>query len=201
MVNSKCLMLATSLYTPVDIGCVIDSYDLKDDGIIKDTHITLVYDSNGESSLDTKNSIMLDVSDALGEEFEVFMSVLEDSYKFKVLDVFEIGSFNNEDSSYLVLKLKPGQMYDDLESIHQYIMNKYNIHSDFPEFHPHLTLAKLQPGEADKYINNEVLRAILADSKSGFEDLVMSTEVEENKYHKFNVTTFHALERFFRESK
>jgi hypothetical protein len=61
-------------------------------------------------------------------------------------------------------------------------------------------LAELLPNEADKYLSNKTLNKVLNDSKIGFEDLVFSEEID-GKYIKWNLTTHHALDRYFRETK
>jgi hypothetical protein len=198
MENSVCLLLATSLHTAVDLDSIINPDEFNDSGLIKDHHITIVYD---ESNSMDKGSILDDVRVSLGSEFDVFNTFMEDSYKFRVNDIMYLDTFNNDDSSYLVLKLKDNnELFNKLNTIHEYLMSKYNIKSDFSKYSPHVTLAELLPNEADKYLSNKTLNKVLNDSKIGFEDLVFSEEID-GKYIKWNLTTHHALDRYFRETK
>lgn len=200
MENSVCLMLAASLHTPISLDSVFDELDLKDNGIKNDYHITLAYDEKGNIS---RGSVLSDVRTALGsEEFEVFNEFMKDSYKFKVNDVMYVDLFNNEDDDYIVLRLKDGNnLFDRLQSINDYLRAKYDIDVKFPEYKPHLTLANLKSGEGEKYLDSSLLTKVLADSKVGFEDLVYSEELAEGKYSKWNITSYHALTRYFRETR
>lgn len=197
MENSVCLMLAASLHTAVELDSIISQDDLKDDGVIRDSHITIVYDKTGTIS---RSSVLSDVKDSLRNEFEVFDEFMKDSHKFKVNDVMYLDTFNNEDSSYIVLRLRESELFRKLKTIHDSLIVKYNIPTDFPEFKPHITLAEVNPGEADKYMYNNILLRVLNDSKVGFEDLVFSEPGRNEKYDKWNITTYHALNRYFRES-
>lgn len=197
MENSVCLMLAASLHTAVELDSIISQEDLKDDGVIRDSHITIVYDKTGTIS---RSSVLSDVKDSLGNEFEVLDEFMKDSHKFKVNDIMYLDTFNNEDSSYIVLRLRESELFKKLKIIHDSLIVKYNIPTDFPEFKPHITLAEVNPGEADKYLSNNVLLRVLNDSKVGFEDLVFSEPGDNEKYDKWNITTHHALDRYFRES-
>lgn len=197
---SKCLMLAMSLHTPVMLDSVIKTEHLSEDGVISDSHITIVYDGN---DLMEKNSLLDDVKSSIGEsEYNVFNEFIRDSYKFRVGEVTYLDVFSNDDKSYLVLRLKEdNEMFSKLKAMHDYIVNKYGIHEDFPEFKPHITLASCQPGIASEYLDNKILNAVLNDSKLGFEDLVYSVDNEKGGYDKWNLTTYHALTRFFRETR
>ena len=201
MENSVCLMLAASFHTAIDIDSIINQDDLNGDGIIRDNHITILYDESGTYK---KTDVLNDVRESLSSEFEVFMEFMKDSYKFSINDVFYLDSFNNDDSSYLVLRLKEdNSLFSKLKSIHEYIVNKYGIYQSFTEFKPHMTIAELLPGRADKYLYNSILNKVLSNSKVGFEDLVFSEPgtTGMGKYDRWNITTFHAIERFFRETK
>lgn len=199
MDKSVCLYLAASLHTAVDLDSIIDTRELKGEGIIRDTHITIVYDPSMTLS---RQSILSDVSESLGNDFSVFDEFMKDSYKFKVNDVCYLDSFNGEDSSHLVLRLKEdNELHKMLSIIHSAIIDKYSIEETYPIYKPHVTLAELEIGSADKYLDNSVLLKVLEDSKIGFEDLVLSESIEDDKYAHWNITTHHALTRFFRETR
>lgn len=195
---NSCLMLAVNLSTPIDLNSVIREDDLKGDGIIQDSHITIIYGKEMRIPVD---EVLPSISESLGnEEYLVFSEVLKDSYKFKVLNLFELDVFERDEYDYLILRLKTGnEVYYKLSQINKGLESKWNITSDFPTYNPHITLAELIPGSGRKYLSNNILLKVLGDSKVGLEDLVMSYGDDEGPFDKWNVTTYHAVERLFRE--
>lgn len=203
VVNNSCLMLACALYTPVDLSSIFEDEDLKDTGIEKESHITLLYAQN---KIIDRSNLLDDIRTILddGDKFSYdrFMDLLKDD-KFisnNVLDSFEIGKFEN-DSDYIVLKLKKDvDIFKILSIINKGLRIKYDVQSDF-EYTPHITLAELNPGTADKYLASGKLKLVLENTKIKFEDLIISygpSGVVEDR-EKYNLTTFHAVDRFFRE--
>lgn len=197
--KSLCLMLAASLHTAIDLDAVISQDDLIDDGVIKDSHITIVYDKESKMS---KDNILSDVEESLGDRFPALNELLKDSYKFKVNDVMYLEVFYTDDKDVIVLRLKDNnQLFQALSDVHYHMLNKYSITTDYPEYKPHLTLAYVAKGEADKYLTNPILMKVLDTAKVGFEDFVFSKKIEDGKYEKWNITTHHALTRYFRETR
>lgn len=196
--KSLCLMLAASLHTAIDLDAVISQDDLIDDGIIRDSHITIVYDEDIKLS---KDNILSDVEESLGDRFPALNDVLKDSYKFKVTDVMDLEIFETDDKDVIVLRLKDNnQLFQALSDIHYHIIDKYSINTKWPEYKPHLTLAYVVKGEAHKYLTHPILLKVLNTAKVGFEDFVFSKEIGD-KYEKWNITTHHALTRYFRETR
>lgn len=195
--DNKCILLAASLHTVVDVDCVMDEDDNPE--LIKDPHITIIYDKQSKIE---KDEVLNDIHEALGDtEYNVFMTYLKDSYKFRVSSLFYLDVFSNDEHDFLVLRLKSdNELHGKLSIIYRYIMEKYGLVSDYDTYNPHVTLAKMKRGSAEKYISNRTLNRILNDSRVGFEDIVYSID-RGDKYEKWNVTSFHALERFFRESR
>ena len=194
--ENTCIMLATPFYTPVDLRCVFEDVDLKGEGVVIDSHITIIY---AKELIIPKEDILKDMIVFLGEEFDEFEDMLKRNDKFKVMDLFELGTFNNDNSSYVVLKMKKeGMGWDYLESINKAISRKYDIKSDFSEYNPHITLAEVKPGEADKYLESKKLRLILEDSKISVDDVIVSYGSPETEWKQYHVTNFHALDRFFK---
>ena len=203
VVINSCLMLACALYTPVDLSSIFEDEDLKDTGIEKESHITLLYAQNkviDRSSLLDDIRIILDDSDKFS--YTGFIDSLKDD-KFvsnNVLDSFDIGKFEN-DSDYIVLKLKKSvDIFNILNIINKGLRIKYDVQSEF-SYTPHITLAELKPGTADKYLASGKLKLVLENTKIKFEDLIISygpSNVVEDR-EKYNLTTFHAVDRFFRE--
>lgn len=204
LINS-CLMLACSLYTPVSLSSIFDSEDLKDTGIELESHITLLY---AQGTIIPNEELITDIKSILGnDDFVKFNSILEEDTLINVLDIFDIGIFEN-DSDYVVLKLNLDKIKDSkyrslaeyLYKINKGLRSKYKVQSEY-EYTPHLSLAELKPGTARKYYESEKLKLVLINSKVSAEDLVISygTSNEKEDRKRFNLTKYHAVDRFFRE--
>lgn len=199
VVNNSCLMLACALYTPINLSSIFDSEDLKDTGIELESHITLLY---AQGITVPKDNLMEDIEIALGDDFDSFMNLLKngDIIGKNVLETFDLGLFEN-DSDYVVLKLKQDtELYTNLKLINKGLRSKYGVQSEYT-YTPHMTLAELNQGTAKKYTESKKLKAVLENSKFAVEDLVISygpSNVVEDR-EKYNLTKFHAVDRFFRE--
>ena len=199
VVNNSCLMLACALYTPINLSSIFDSEDLKDTGIELESHITLLY---AQGITVPKDNLMEDIEIALGDDFDSFMNLLKngDIIGENVLETFDLGLFEN-DSDYVVLKLKQDtELYTNLKLINKGLRSKYGVQSEYT-YTPHMTLAEINQGTAKKYTESKKLKAVLENSKFAVEDLVISygpSNVVEDR-EKYNLTKFHAVDRFFRE--
>lgn len=194
-------MLTTPLYTPVDLRCIFEDVDLTGEGVVLDSHITIVYAK--ELTL-PKENILTDIVTLMGEEFDEFEEMLKRDEKFSVMELFELGSFEGKDSHYVVLKMKKeGIGWDYLNSMNKAISRKYDIKSDFSEYNPHITLAEVMPGKAEKYINSKKLQLILADSKISVDDVIVSYggPKAEDPWKQYHITNHHALDRFFMQER
>ena len=202
MENNSCLMLNCTLYLPVSLSSMFNKEDLKDTGIENESHVTLLYANNKEIP---KDNILGDIETILegsNFDFDDFMNFIKtegDGKTGRVMDCFEIGSFSN-DSDYLVLKMKPEcKIYDTLGLINKGLRSKYEVETSFPVYIPHLTLAELNPGTVEKYLNSNKIRLILSNSFVSFEDLVISygpSNSPEDR-ERYNLTTFNAVDYFF----
>ena len=197
---NSCLMWAVGLYTPVGLSSVFDSADLKDTGIELDSHITLLY---AHGVVIPREDIMSDIETILGnEDFKEFMGIISDKDRNKgirVLDLFDLGTFEN-DSDYVVLKLKKDWEWSrHLELINKGLRRKYSVSSEFT-YTPHMTLAELEPGTAKKYVDSEKLKIILDHSLVSFEDILISygsdNEVKDRK--QYYLTQYSNVDRYFR---
>ena len=200
-VKSSCLMLAASLNTPVSLGAIFEANDLKDTGIEYDSHITVLYARKDLS----RQALLSDIDFlAVNDKGQSISDILkiekkEEDFAIPVFEIFELGKFEN-DSDYVILKLKnTNQWYSILDKLNKYLGKKYEITSDYSTYTPHLSLAELYPGTADKYLGDERLKMILGNSLVHFEDLVISYDIGEDEYKKYNLTSFCAVDRFFRE--
>ena len=197
-VNNSCLMLAVKLDTPVCLGCVFDSEDLKDTGIELDSHITLLYAQGKELP---RENMMDDIKTILGERTIEFMDLLKEEHDYNILDFFHLDSFEN-DSDYLVLKLNEDkkELFNDLSIINRGLRIKYDVSSDFDNYSPHITLAELKPGTVGKYKESDKLALILENTLFDFDDVILSygkaNEVDDRK--QYHLTSFNSISRFFR---
>lgn len=194
---NSCLMLAVNLDCPVSLKALFDEADLKDTGVELDSHITLLYAQGRE--LDRK-AFLPDIEGILGIGYENFIEELKDPKTFPVLDMFELGSFEN-DSDYIILKLKKDtELFTKLEKINKGLREKYGVSSDFSDYTPHVSLAELQPGKARDYLGSEELKAVMRDSVVNLEDIMvsygLSNEPEDRK--QYFLTGFHSVDRYFR---
>ena len=62
---NSCIMLAVSLHTPTDLDSIIDNSDLREDGLVKDSHITILFDKVKEIPRD---EVLPSISEILGDE-------------------------------------------------------------------------------------------------------------------------------------
>lgn len=191
--TNSCLMLATSLWTGIDFDAVFG----EGDKIERDSHITIFYDP----SKTIEREGMLDkIKILLGEDSD-FLDQLKEQEKFKVLDFFELGKFEN-DRDYLVLKLQKGNMlYDTLEILNSGLTSAYDIKSTFKDYTPHMTLAELDPGKAKDYMFSPTLNLILETARFSLDDFVLSWGNEEEEYKHFNITSINAVDRYFRQKE
>lgn len=196
MENNSCLMLNCSLYLPVSLSAIFSREDLKDTGIENESHITLLYAQGKEIP---RMNILGDVETILGsKEFDDLIEYIKSENTDRILDSFEVGSFEN-DSDYIVLKMKQSsKFYKTFGLINKGLRMKYEVSSEY-SYTPHISLAELKPGTAKKYLEDPRINLILKDSFVSFEDLVISygpsnTSVDRLRY---NLTTFNAVDYFF----
>ena len=145
---NSCLMLTANLQTPVSLSAIFDDSDLKDTGIELDSHITLLYAQGRDIP---RTNLLNDIKDILGYDDTVeFLKYLEEEREENVLDIFDLGKFENE-SDYVVLKMKEDfGLFKYLRLINKGLAVKYEVPSKFDSYTPHLTLAELNPGTAQK---------------------------------------------------
>lgn len=193
---SSCLLWGVGLYTPIELGSLFNTEDLQDTGIEFDSHITIVY---SPSKIIPRNSIISDIKMILGEEkYEELMNFCKEEKRRNIFNLFELSSFSN-DSDYVILKLrKNNEFYGILNLLNKGIRTKYRISSDFDEYTPHITLAELRKGEAQKYLDNPQLHQVLNDSRLDFEDLILSLDRGDKEYKQIFLTQFKNVDRFFR---
>lgn len=196
--ENTCIMLTTPFYTPVDLRCIFEDVDLYGEGVVVDSHITLLYAKELEIP---KEEILESIVTILGDDFDEFEEMLKRNEKFSVMDLFELDRFEGKESDYVVLKMKKsGIGWSHIEIMNKALSRKYDVKSDFSEYNPHITLAQVLPGQSKKYLESEKLRLILADSKISVDDIIVSYggPKAEDPWKQYHVTNYHALDRFFK---
>lgn len=204
---NSCIMLAANLETPVSLSSIFDSGDLSGDGVIYDTHVTLLFAPDQEIY---KTDILPQVDKAIQDNipgYSSFNDVVQEHCSTEttipVYDLFDLGNFENDDSGYVVLKMK--KSLDNIwpkvcTEINKGLSKEYSVRSSFGSYTPHLTIAEVKPGKSSKYLGLESLKLILRDSIIQFEDIIVSYSTNEpGKYDKYNVTNYYAVPRYFRE--
>jgi hypothetical protein len=80
-------MLTTPFYTPVDLRCIFEEVDLVGEGVVVDSHITLLYAKELEIP---KEEILESIITILGDDFDEFEEMLKRNEKFSVITRAEI---------------------------------------------------------------------------------------------------------------
>jgi len=195
---NSCLMLAMNLSTPVSLGCVFEESDLKDTGVELDSHITLLYAQGKKIEY---GGLLSSIKDILGDEdWRWLEGMIRGDEFYSVLDLFELGSFEN-DSDYIILKLRKGTpLFKTLSLINKGLSIKEDVKSEYSTYIPHLSLAELEPGKAGKYLESDILKEILSDSAVSVEDLFISygTSSEPTDREQRWLTSWKNVDRFFR---
>lgn len=191
-------MCEAELVTPLSLGSLFDDMDLKGNGIELDSHITLHYLKEAVDSKEVE-CLLLDNNVGLINKLREERNTDENDFYVPLLSLFELSKFER-DSDYLVLELKEGSdLYDKIVNVNKVLCDKYGENETFPVFKPHLTLAELEKGTADKYLNDSNFRKVLENSKFHAEDIVVSYGVEgEEDFRVISLTSFHTVDRFFR---
>ena len=85
-----------------------------------------------------------------------------------------------------------------LSEFNEKLLTKYGIEPTFKNYTPHLTLAEIQPGLTQKYVDLDQLRLILEASTVRPEDLIISYDAGDKDYKVHNITYNNTVDRFFR---
>ncbi len=136
-----CVMLETQMrdWDDVHIGG-IDDRDVfvkpLDDsfGLEKQPHMTVIFGIH-EDDVDP----------------EVIMSVIKENMEPVTVTVTSISIFEKEE--YDVVKYDI-PVTDQIDKYRQMFLDNFVNTQDFPEYHPHMTIAYVKPGEGKKYVSN-----------------------------------------------
>lgn len=197
--NNSCIMLMTSLWTGIDFYAVFDEEDLKDTGIEYDSHITAIY----TTEIIQKAGVLDTIKVSLGDYWKDLESLMIENEKLKVSDYFEISKFEN-DSDYVIFKLREDtDLYKIMSLINKSLSSNFGVKSEFTSYTPHMTIAELEPGTASKYMFSPLLSEIYEKAVFSIDDLVISYGIEDKpgEYKQFNLTSFNAVNRYFRQKE
>jgi 2'-5' RNA ligase len=127
-----CMMVYFNFPEMEDIHSKIDTNDLFEDGqksLETDPHVTLLYGLHADE-IDDK-----DVMNAVDKSI------------IKNLKLCNISAFKNDERDVLKFDVKGDGLSENNENL-----KKFPFTSDYPDYHPHATIAYLKPGTSDKYI-------------------------------------------------
>lgn len=190
----SCIMLACNLMTPISLGSIFNYDDLDGDGIITDSHVTLLYAK--DKFIDKDRAI-----NEIGEKSIQYIHdlILNDTV-FEVPKMFFLDKFSNE-QDHIVLRLKDRtEFYAKLKWLNYELSQKESVVSEFGEYKPHITLATLKKGEGEKYLNNDLLQNILQKTVVQPEDFVISYMIDEetDQWKIYDLTHNKSVDRIFR---
>lgn len=192
------LALAIKIESPVIFETAFDLEDLVGDGVELNTQIVILFTKYHE--LDKKAIIPL-LQKYCMKDLEMIVKLCESGEQFDVLDYFDLDTYNDSSSSYVILKLKEentegdDSLYKAFKSIHKVVKNEYCLDDSESnmEYSPHIILARVKKGLGKKYASSKLLGSILKNSKFSLDDFTITYQ---EGVH--NVTTYNAVDRFFR---
>ena len=192
MDTTSCIMLSCNLSTPIPFGSFFREEDLQGTGVELDSHITLLY----------APELFIDRHEALKEigdnNISYIKSIVENETFFEVPELFELSSFSGE-SDYVILKLKErSELFAKLKWVNSKLSSKFKVVSEFEKYVPHLTLAEVKKGSANKYVNDSALKRVIKNSLFQPEDFVIGYDYTKDDYRVYSMTTNKTADRFFR---
>ena len=125
----------------------IDKKDICDNnpmhiGIENETHVTLVPCLDNDVDLDKIKEMLMPLN-----KYEIILTDIS-CFKNKDYDVLKCNAFSN-----------------NLLETNKLITSKFDIHTEFKDYTPHLTIAYLNKGTAEKYIKNNLNDVVLLKPK------------------------------------
>lgn len=205
---NSCLMMAMILETPISLAYCFADEDLKYAEI--EPHVTLLYAQGFEvdkSEVKELKTLIWDLLTAADRDF--ILNQLKDQ-DYLPSDwfgtVFSLDKFSNDNADYLILKLNEDDGWGKtlgriFRIIHKSVKARWGVKTTFTNYTPHITLACLQPGTAEKYIYDLSLHHVLEDSHLALSDFILSMgESSDNgdpDRIQWNLTSFNAVERYF----
>ncbi len=138
-----------------------DELYIKDDeyGLEKETHVTLVPCLDNDTNLD---------------EIKKYLNKLSE-YKIILTD---ISKFECDDFDVLKCSAQSFKLYETNEKI----KNKFQTYSEHKNYNPHLTIAYLKHGMADKYLTDCLSPLIILEPKSFHYSFWKNNEMKSEKF-------------------
>jgi 2'-5' RNA ligase len=132
-----CVMLYYDLPNWVELTNMINTEDIYDNdigefGIEENPHVTLLYGLHSE-----------DIDDG-----DIMDHVL--SFNQPEISMGGISLFNNDDFDVVKFDVSG----DGLFEMNKSLVNKYPHTNDYPDYHPHSTIAYVKEGTGEKYVKN-----------------------------------------------
>lgn len=206
---NSCLMMAMILETPISLAYCFASEDLKYPEI--ESHVTLLYAQGYEVEKEEISELKRLVWDVMSySDREYVLEQLKDE-QYLPSDwfgtVFTLDKFSNDKADYLILKLNEKDPLGEVlgrifRIIHKTVKSRWGVKTTFSNYTPHITLAVLFPGCADKYLEDIELHHVLEDSHLALSDFILSvgpaSENGDPDRIQWNLTTFNAVDRYFK---
>lgn len=168
-----------NVMTPKEYGCLMAYYDIPNwnellsqiapedlyeseeerYGLENEPHVTILYGFDLEST--TPDAIREAI-----EELEV--EPITD------LEIVEVGKFENEEYDVLKLTVESAT----LRQLNTYFRENFKYENDYPDYKPHMTIAYLQPGAADKYMDLDYSVLFEADEEEADEGGLGSKSID-----------------------
>jgi len=132
----NCVMLFLDFPKMNELTSQIEKSDIYEDpdddtfGIQKEPHVTLLFGLHEEVKLNDVTKIL-------------------DKYEFGDLTIHNASIFENEQYDVLKLDVKRDKALFDCNKD----LMKFPHTTDYPDYHPHLTISYLKPGKGKKYVD------------------------------------------------
>lgn len=190
MEYNGCLMLYLQKDLINEIQSKISKEDYKVDqdrgycisGKEENPHITLLYGLNNEYTM------------------EDFQDILPES--FPQIGIGNIDAFRQDEQDVLILK--PLDNTQLLKSINKQLTDNYDYENNYPDYTPHITIAYLEKGCADKYIKQFKTYTTMAtptefvyDGQDGEQTISLPKQVKESSMKHIKEATYN-LSKLFR---
>lgn len=147
-----------------DITSIIDKEDIYDDepgfGLEKSPHVTVLYGFNND------------------EDYEKIKQMIIDNHSGEIkIKVHDITHFETPDYDVVKFDVKS----EDMVKLNKLMTDNFEYTTDYPDYHPHMTIAYVKKGLGKKY-NSKKEKIDMSGT-----ELVYSPSSESGKKHKFNV--------------
>lgn len=143
-------LLKENLSSIYSYGCVMLYFDFPELFKIQDyINSEDLYEEEGDNSYGLENEPHTTLLYGLHEEVsDNDVKNVLNNFTFSTCKVYDISTFNNPKYDVLKFNVKGENLHKCNSELKQYPYT-----SDFPDYHPHLTVGYLQPGSGKKYVD------------------------------------------------